>query len=203
MNRLAASSLLVNSLHFFVDALRCGSDGVCYRGTAPCQSSQDDPLCNLPNANSAGDDQTSWRTCRQGSPKMQALETDRMYGGSALHMAALEGREGAMDWMLHHEQRDLNAQGRGGATPLHTAVVRPAGTSILQFLLAHGARVNAVDAFGFTPLHRAIQSGNFDGATLLLSSGANLTLAAPGVRFHPFTLRWIEVAVLNCCCCGR
>ncbi|TMW60058.1 hypothetical protein Poli38472_000100 [Pythium oligandrum] len=143
----------------------------------------DDPLCNVPNADSTGSvdgAMTDWRTCRADSAKMRALETATLYGGDPpLLMAAMDGRIDSIEWLLE-EGMDVNTRGRGGATALHTAALTPAGSPALQLLLASSADPNSEDEFGFTPLHRLIQSGNVEGATLLLSSGANLTISAPG-----------------------
>lgn len=63
------------------------------------------------------------------------------------------------------------------ATPLDQALMIAAGvgdTGRIKKLLADGARVNATDAWGNTPLLRAVQSGNVDGVRLLLRKGADV-----------------------------
>ncbi|KAJ0400457.1 hypothetical protein P43SY_004806 [Pythium insidiosum] len=142
----------------------------------------DDPLCNVPTGatdNNQEDSAGLWRVCRQGSEKLQRLLDPEVYGGSALHTAAIDGRADAVAWLLA-EGRDVNARGHGGATALHAAALTDAGTEALPLLLASGADPNAVDAFGFTSLHRAVERESLEAATLLLSSGANVTLPAPG-----------------------
>ena len=173
-------------MRFFIisivaDSLRC-DQGVCYRGAAPCRSSLDDPLCNIPSADAAQEEEAAnaMRRCQRHSLKMQCLHDESWYGGSPLFRAALQGRTESVSWLLQ-EGADLHARGRGGATALHAAASGLEGTTVMQLLLAQGASPNVVDEYGFTPLHRAIQNGDIDGVTLLLSSGANVSLAAPGV----------------------
>lgn len=147
----------------------------------------DDPLCNIiipvaiASAASQDDSLDAWRTCREDVLKLNSLQRADLYGGEPILDAALHGRPDALELLLH-EGISINTRGRSGATVLHMAALTPQGTGVMQQLLANGASVDEVDAFGFTPLHRAIQSQSLEAATMLLYSGANLTLAAPGVR---------------------
>ena len=154
--------------------MRCGDDGFCYQGATPCLTSWDDPLCNIPSQDAA--ETEAWRACRQLSAKVRAMRTDHVYGGAPFHAAAMLGRS-----ELIEEGVDVNVRGHGAATALHMATLLPAGTGVVQFLLANGAAVNAVDAYGYTPLHRFVESDNVLGVTMLLSHGANVTRPAPGV----------------------
>ncbi|GAB9465161.1 hypothetical protein Gpo141_00002578 [Globisporangium polare] len=166
------------------DAISCGADGLCYRGSTPCSSSIDDPLCNIipvatASTTSQGDPFDAWRACRQDTLKLNSLQRADLYGGEPILDAALQGRPDAIELLLH-EGISVNTRGQGGATVLHMAALTSQGTGVVQQLLAHGSSVNEMDTFGFTPLHRAIQSQSLEAATMLLFSGANLTLAAPG-----------------------
>ncbi|MFH1476796.1 MAG: ankyrin repeat domain-containing protein [Verrucomicrobiota bacterium] len=69
----------------------------------------------------------------------------------------------------HINQRDA----QNGMTPLHWAVMGNQ-TNIAEYLLAHGADVNAGDRYGMTPLHKAAAFDGKDMAALLLAHGANL-----------------------------
>ncbi|GLE02364.1 hypothetical protein PINS_up011202 [Pythium insidiosum] len=159
----------------------------------------DDPLCNVPTSSAAPSVHATtsttvsngptdavhttdaWRLCRRDSFKLQRLLDANVYGGGALHTAAMDGHSDVVAWLMA-EGRDVNARGNSDATALHVAALSDNATEALHLLLASGADPNAVDAFGFTPLHRAIERGSLEAATLLLSGGANVTLAAPGVR---------------------
>lgn len=76
-------------------------------------------------------------------------------------------------FMVPGEYLNSDAE-RAGQTPLHVAVMfdRP---GIMGSLIAYGARVNAPDAEGYTPLFIACLRGNYDSVLLLLRHGANLT----------------------------
>lgn len=45
--------------------------------------------------------------------------------------------------------------------------------SAIQFLLAHGAAIEATNITGFTALHHAAESGSLDAARALLAAGAD------------------------------
>jgi len=58
-------------------------------------------------------------------------------------------------------------------TPLHWAVMGNQ-TNMAEYLLAHGADVNAGDRYGMTPLHQAAAFNGKDMAVILLAHGAKL-----------------------------
>ena len=47
---------------------------------------------------------------------------------------------------------------------------------MIRALLDAGANINSANLSGFTPLHHAGEFGSKEGATLLITNGANLTL---------------------------
>lgn len=50
----------------------------------------------------------------------------------------------------------INSRDRESSTPLHWACISQSHT-VIQYLLAWGADVNAKDSAGFTPLHLAVK----------------------------------------------
>ncbi|HNY80469.1 MAG: ankyrin repeat domain-containing protein [Sedimentisphaerales bacterium] len=81
--------------------------------------------------------------------------------------------------------RDSNAW--AGKTPLHNAAsvsllrddLEPHGNvAVVEYLLAHGADVNARDAWGCTPLFDSLFAGNLAVTKLLVAHGAELNLRA-------------------------
>lgn len=72
----------------------------------------------------------------------------------------------------------INAQDRqNGFTPLHWAVMGNQ-TNLAEFLLTHGAAVDARDRDSMTPLHKAAAFNGRDMAELLLKHGADLNVFA-------------------------
>ena len=69
---------------------------------------------------------------------------------------------------------NVGAQNWRKLTPLHRAV-RAGRTRYVQFLLDHGANVNAADVAGDTPLRRAVtEKKRFEVARLLIERGADV-----------------------------
>ncbi|CAI5514489.1 unnamed protein product, partial [Closterium sp. Naga37s-1] len=63
---------------------------------------------------------------------------------------------------------DVAAADYDGRTPMHLAAVT-GQDKVVQFLLAHGAQVNAKDAFWRTPLQEAVAAGHWSTAEILRS----------------------------------
>jgi ankyrin repeat protein len=90
-----------------------------------------------------------------------------------LHRAAAAGDTALVKQLL---ERGLPVDGRDlqGRTALHWAArVRPR-TPEIAILLAHGAKVAAVDREGQTPLHLAAEGSNVEEARALVKAGADI-----------------------------
>ena len=73
---------------------------------------------------------------------------------------------------------DVNLQDDSGRTPLHLACSLPPAhsASIIEGLIAKGARLDVANTHGTTPLHKAVITNNAEAALLLLRRGANLEI---------------------------
>lgn len=91
----------------------------------------------------------------------------------ALYFAAIGGQEKTAELLLHYGA-DVNITEKG-LTPLHGAASF-GRANMVQWLIAHGANVNAEMPFGGTPLHQAAYAGHEDIVDLLLQSGAEASL---------------------------
>jgi ankyrin repeat protein len=87
-----------------------------------------------------------------------------------LHLAAFDGRKGAVEVLLAHGAA-INAPDVCGWTALHTAVVRH-HKDVVELLLAKGADINAKDRQGQTALHLAVKYHVPDVAEYLRQHGA-------------------------------
>ncbi len=85
--------------------------------------------------------------------------------------------------LLLEQDADVNAQARGGLTPLHLAA-RYGNLTMVACLLDHGARVEAATIFGATPLQDAAAFDQREIIDLLIAAGANpaLTVHIPNPR---------------------
>jgi hypothetical protein len=85
-------------------------------------------------------------------------------------------RDAAEHIITEHPER-VNAKGRYGVTPLHTAA-RKGHTDILSLLLKHGADMEARVMSDETPLHQASMQGNVEAGRCLLDHGADINSRA-------------------------
>lgn len=66
-----------------------------------------------------------------------------------------------------------NEVSTGGATPLHNCGMSRANQAQAAVLIEHGADIEALDTYGFTPLMRMASNNLAVGAELLLAAGAD------------------------------
>merc|ERR1712244_6389 len=74
--------------------------------------------------------------------------------------------------LLKSDPNMVNEISTGGARPLHTAGMSKKGQMVTQTLIDYGADINAIDSYGYTPLHRMASNNLRIGAEALLKAGA-------------------------------
>ena len=113
-------------------------------------------------------------TSLQEAMKISDLQIAIMLSGNQGEARALE---------LVKSGADLSFKNKIGDTPLHTAVnTQPPSAKIVQALLAGGAKVDAPNEYGYTPLHNLAQNAvNTDApvVALLIGAGADVNLKDP------------------------
>lgn len=67
----------------------------------------------------------------------------------------------------------------GGARPLHTCGMSRTGQKSAEVLVANGADVEAMDTYGYRPLHRMASNNLEIGAATLLRAGADPNAKTP------------------------
>ncbi|XP_040855951.1 BCL-6 corepressor-like protein 1 isoform X2 [Ochotona curzoniae] len=93
------------------------------------------------------------------------------------HMANVsEETKDVVMYCLQKDSEDVNHRDNAGYTALHEACSR-GWTDILNILLEHGANVNCSAQDGTRPVHDAVVNDNLETIWLLLSYGADPTLA--------------------------
>jgi ankyrin repeat protein len=96
------------------------------------------------------------------------------YGNTALHLAAFEGKQDVVVFLLDRGI-DPNIQANDGITPL-IAACRKGHLNIAKTLISKGANPNLADEAGITPLMAAAYSDNYDLVRFLLISKAKAKL---------------------------
>eukprot|EP00596_Hydrurales_sp_CCMP1899_P006007 CAMPEP_0119034068 /NCGR_PEP_ID=MMETSP1177-20130426/1116_1 /TAXON_ID=2985 /ORGANISM="Ochromonas sp, Strain CCMP1899" /LENGTH=210 /DNA_ID=CAMNT_0006991277 /DNA_START=195 /DNA_END=827 /DNA_ORIENTATION=+ len=71
----------------------------------------------------------------------------------------------------------VNEMTTGGASPLHMCGMSQQNQKVTAYLISRGANIEAVDTYGFKPLHRMASNNLAIGAEALLAAGAD-----PGTR---------------------
>jgi len=82
---------------------------------------------------------------------------------------------------LLDERPDLaNEISTGGATPLHMCGMSRRGQTSTGVIISRGGNIEAVDTYGYRPLHRMASNNLADGARALLAAGADVHARAGG-----------------------
>ncbi len=94
---------------------------------------------------------------------------------------AMEGGAAQLKWVVTRDT--VNRSDNRGQTPLHSAVVEKADPAIIKELIEMGARINARNSNGDTPLMIALSMKAEETAKILLEAGADTSgtrLDSPG-----------------------
>ncbi|XP_036696698.1 BCL-6 corepressor-like protein 1 isoform X3 [Balaenoptera musculus] len=147
---------------------RCPKSPTPARPTEPCTPSK---------SRSAGPEEASESpAARQIPPEARRLIVNKNAGETLLQRAARLGYKDVVLYCLQKDSEDVNHRDNAGYTALHEACSR-GWTDILNILLEHGANVNCSAQDGTRPVHDAVVNDNLETMWLLLSYGADPTLA--------------------------
>ena len=149
----------------------------------------------LPSAEklAAGGADTSTRNSRGDTPLHAAVSTERydlvnmlLNSGASIHARNTRNRtpfqislnmSDRMVSALLSPQRINNPDDMGNS-PLHVALQEKASPEIIRVIINRGARINAVDSSGKSPLRAAVDSGQLETAKILADAGADPFLPA-------------------------
>ncbi|KAN0109894.1 Ankyrin repeat-containing domain protein [Russula decolorans] len=98
-------------------------------------------------------------------------QSEDMYNGTPLHLAAWLGRLGVGQCLLGRGA-NTSARDNGRDTPLINAVLR-GHIEFARMLLEHGAVIDAQNNYGETALYSAVRDGYTQAVQLLLERGAD------------------------------
>lgn len=94
-------------------------------------------------------------------------------GGYTPMISALRHGEAEVSKLLTKFPDLANEVSTGGATPLHMCGMSAQNQKVTAFLISKGADMEALDTYGFKPLHRMASNNLAIGAEALLSAGAD------------------------------
>jgi len=83
-------------------------------------------------------------------------------------------RTTTLETLLRQYPDLANDVSTGGALPLHTCGMSRENQHAIQFLIEHGGDIEALDTYGYTPLHRMASNNLAVGAQALLDAGADV-----------------------------
>nr|XP_058906900.1 BCL-6 corepressor-like protein 1 isoform X2 [Kogia breviceps] len=133
--------------------------------------------CTPSKSRSGGPEEASESpAARQIPPEARRLIVNKNAGETLLQRAARLGYKDVVLYCLQKDSEDVNHRDNAGYTALHEACSR-GWTDILNILLEHGANVNCSAQDGTRPVHDAVVNDNLETIWLLLSYGADPTLA--------------------------
>lgn len=84
----------------------------------------------------------------------------------------------ALDRLLNKWPELVGDVSTGGASPLHTCGMSTTGQRATSYLIDRGADVEALDTYGYRPLHRMASNNLAVGAEALLKAGADVNARA-------------------------
>ena len=94
-------------------------------------------------------------------------------GGYTPMVSALRHGEQEVSKLLAKFPDLVNEVSTGGATPLHMCGMSAQNQKVTAFLITKGADIEALDTYGFRPLHRMASNNLAIGAEALLKAGAD------------------------------
>lgn len=99
-------------------------------------------------------------------------------GDTVLHVCAFYGHKALLEKLLSFPQVKnlLYLQDSDGKQTIHKALWADPKPDIVELLLKEGADPNAINHFGYTPLHWAAKHGHIESADLLIKAGAKLDI---------------------------
>ena len=111
-------------------------------------------------------------TCR-GMLDADDLDVEPGTGNTVLHWAVETSNPEILQFLLSDVKQNPNIGNLLGRTPLHSAAYL-GGEDSIRTLLDHGAYIDEEDAWGFTPLSRALSHRKLSAALTLFEHGADL-----------------------------
>jgi len=95
-------------------------------------------------------------------------------GGYSTMSEAIHRGPEAVDALLGERPELVAEISTGGATPLHICGMSRRGQLSTESLIRAGAQIDALDTYGYTPLHRMASNNLAIGAEALLLAGADM-----------------------------
>lgn len=101
------------------------------------------------------------------------INSKTLEGDTVLHIAAAEGFEDLVEYLLGHYARP-NPTDKVGRTPLHVAAAK-GRLKICQLLVEHRAKIAVKDDLGSTPIQNAADAGHKDVVKYLKAASGRWT----------------------------
>jgi len=112
-------------------------------------------------------------------------------GFTALTQACWRGHDSIVSLLLAHPDIDVNQKTKDGSTPFVKACCYGRTSCVRLLLKDHRVLVNE-QSVGSTPLSMAASNGHLDITKLMIASGKELNLGAPGMKSDAIGRAWTK-----------
>eukprot|EP00501_MAST-03F_sp_TOSAG23-6_P002612 GSMAST32.ASY1.ANO1.2753.1 assembled CDS len=121
------------------------------------------------------------RQYQNHNPRPGPVYSNGGYSPISIALQSFHSKSSHLKALLEKYPDLVNDTSTGGALPLHNCGMSQRNQLATSFIVSHGGDIEAVDTYGFTPLHRMASNNLPIGTKALLDAGAS-PIGLPGLN---------------------